>query len=467
MTPNTTEEARSQPVSPVVLFGVVACAALSIAAWWPGMMSYDSISAWRMTENGQYTNAHPVLYILIIAALRHVADTPASVLVFNVVVFSIGSLFLAEALRRRCRVVGWLVPLTLLLPFITNFIGILWKDTAMAACWWAAAGLGIYCREFGQSLPPRVRMLLVACAGIFFVVGLAIRHNALIAAPFLLVALILCMRPAPRGWLRRLGLLCVAGVLSIASTTLTNTVIDQFVEVRKINMINDLFLFDLAGISKHGHVNAFPVEFDEARMQKALNCYRPTDWNSYAHPDLCLFVMDELTLQGWYENNGLARHWLRSVTEYPRAYLQHRLTVFASLLRIDQEKSYGARYAGIDPNEFGLVHPEHAAYRHIQEYVTHYENSVIMKPWFWLAGNVMVIVILLVATPGRSAANHAVLVAGSGLVYLLCYLPFGIASDFRYAYWTIFSTLFAWWVLACCASQSLVAHVRKQTETPR
>src|SRR5690606_24780892 len=50
---------------------VGACFFTAFLALNPGLMSYDSLQTWRMSEdNAPLTNAHPVVYIVLLQALR-------------------------------------------------------------------------------------------------------------------------------------------------------------------------------------------------------------------------------------------------------------------------------------------------------------------------------------------------------------------------------------------------------------
>ena len=70
-----------------------------------------------------------------------------------------------------------------------------------------------------------------------------------------------------------------------------------------------------------------------------------------------------------------------------------------------------------------------------------------MRPWFWQLLNIIAIPVLL-----RRHAGAIDLAAGAvalgGTTYIMTYLVFGIASDFRYAYWAIMAALFSWAVVA-------------------
>ena len=72
-------------------------------------------------------------------------------------------------------------------------------------------------------------------------------------------------------------------------------------------------------------------------------------------------------------------------------------------------------------------------------------QNVLQPIWllslgFWLAVAILVCALAwpLRATPAGAFAFGA---TGSGVVYLLSFLPFGVASDFRYGYWCVLASL--------------------------
>ncbi|MCC2597696.1 hypothetical protein LKR43_15280 [Pusillimonas sp. MFBS29] len=423
-----------------------ACFLTAFLAVNPGLMSYDSLQTWRISDgSAPLTNAHPVAYILLLQTLRWLWDSPAVMVAFNIGVFSLGSLLLAETIRRRKPWLGYLLPLVLLLPFILNFIGVLWKDTTLAVCWWTAACIAIYACDHPSQRT--ARHILMALAYVVFAYGLLVRHNAVTAAPFVLTALVLlhlAQLPTIRKALMIFLLSCMA---SLSTLKVSTAIIDQVYEVRKIDMFTDLILYDLAGITRNSGTNAFGVDFTDQELQQAMQCYVLTDWNAYADPEKCLFVMNRHTDAGWYTNGQPLRTWMQAIRHHPLAYAEHRLNVFGSFLRIGTESSYWARYPGIDNNDLGIVHPQQPLFQAFQHYIGSVEDAFFMRPWFWLLLNIIAIPILWRRRAGAIDVAAGAVALG-GTTYIMTYLIFGIASDFRYAYWAIMAALFAWAMIA-------------------
>lgn len=395
----------------------------------PGIMSFDSLVTWQMSETLRLTDNHPPAYTLTLRLLRHLWNSPGIMVLFNVGVFSLGSLLLAEVVRRRSWV-GYLVPLTIFLPFVLNFIGVLWKDTALAVCWWTAAAIAVYVYDTKGS-----RHAPMAVAYGLFTFGLLVRHNAVTAAPFLLFALVVLHIGAAGSLKRGLAIFAGACVVSLVLLQGISAAISTAVPVRKGQIFTVIPIYDLAGITRNTGQNAFPIPFTPQEVQSIADCYQPNDWNVYG--DRCRFVLDGVVNSGLW--GKLTGPWLSAIAEHPLAYAQHRLTVFNSFLRIGYAEPYYILHPGIDENNYGLKHPEPGLFRAFKVYVLSFENWPFFRPWFWLLGGVATAALAL----QRGGTRGLVLacVAGSGVVYLLTYAIFGLASDFRYAYWSILATL--------------------------
>ncbi len=72
-------------------------------------------------------------------------------------------------------------------------------------------------------------------------------------------------------------------------------------------------------------------------------------------------------------------------------------------------------------------------------------QNVLQPIWllslgFWLA---IAILVCALAWPLRTrpAGAFALGATGSGIVYVLSFLPFGVAADFRYGYWCVLASL--------------------------
>jgi hypothetical protein len=133
----------------------------------------------------------------------------------------------------------------------------------------------------------------------------------------------------------------------------------------------------------------------------------------------------------------LTASWRRAVLAHPFAYLQHRVSAswqfFAG--RTLTLELYHAR---------DLAKMPLAGRRVFRAVVSVHDWLKAATPlfragfWLLLAAGVVAFAWRRRATPSGA---FAIGTAGSALVYVLTYIPIGVAADFRYGYWLILATL--------------------------
>jgi len=134
--------------------------------------------------------------------------------------------------------------------------------------------------------------------------------------------------------------------------------------------------------------------------------------------------------------------WWSAVKAHPLAYAEHRLTFLWTFLTgsnlvipvLDLDHPTRRIHAQ-NPYFMGLV----AAYITL-------EPTFVFRLGFWLA---IALGIYALAWPLRATPSGAFAIGttGSAIVYVLSFLPFGVAAEFRYGYWC---------VLACIAGAAAV-----------
>src|SRR5262249_36605045 len=80
-------------------------------------------------------------------------------------------------------------------------------------------------------------------------------------------------------------------------------------------------------------------------------------------------------------------------------------------------------------------------------------TTPLFRPYFWLliAASTLVLSWFAMDSPQRRFASA---VSASAFIYLATYVIFGVASDFRYAYWSILGACAALTALSACAWRS-------------
>ncbi len=133
---------------------------------------------------------------------------------------------------------------------------------------------------------------------------------------------------------------------------------------------------------------------------------------------------------------ALSRAWLDAVVKHPPAYIQHRLTFFKTFLF---GSHLGMWTTDIDhpPNTIFEDRPAFMTFKRLHDAL---QPTPLFRMGTWFAA-----CLLLCALGWRrrmTAEGAFVLgVCGSGALYVLSYLPLGVASEFRYIYWAVLASV--------------------------
>ncbi len=186
---------------------------LYLAAYFPGGFSSDTVYQWRQITGAMpYSDWHPALHTLMMAALLKLVDHPAFVLAVQELCYALAIGYTADVLTRWRVPKGLVAVLTAYLclnPAISNIMTFPWKDCtfAIAALFLGAQLLDVHFSQ-GETLSP-VRCLAL---GVTLSLCAILRHNgvamALAAGAWLLIAL-------PKKWKRTLPALLIAVLMTL------------------------------------------------------------------------------------------------------------------------------------------------------------------------------------------------------------------------------------------------------------
>ena len=335
------------------LIFAVACTGfcLSILAFWPGFMEFDSFDQYAQAIGREPLNDwHPVIMALLWRVLIRLHDGPQPMLLLQMALYWSGFLYLALQMLRRGRpALAWGAILIPFLPFLLNFSGVVWKDTHMAlAFFWAALILAFPRRSIGSAA---TSLLLI-----FY--GLAVRHNGIAAALPLLVL-----------WGHNFaGLFNVRHRIGAASlycrgrrdTPGPRQLCHRpFLAVEQTNPLHHQMLNEIAYIQCH---SGGPVDLLTLYPGDALKQLSPAD----RQIELCRQV-DELAAGGdtddIFEKEILVSPddddprifplWLQTLRAHASEYLAYRLIVYRTFLRpFSYLRPYYVFCDGKQPNQF-------------------------------------------------------------------------------------------------------------------
>jgi hypothetical protein len=399
--------------------------ALTLYIFYPGIMNYDARYVYLDSLKGFYGDWQSPVMTWLWKTIDPIAPGSASMFLLIVALYWLGIGTLSMALARRSLALAIALPLLALTPPLFAFVGIIWRDVLMAACWLFAAAL-VYAASQRQHRPIVVQAIALG----LIVLGVLIRPNALAAAPALIAYIVW---PREFSWKRAaLGFVPVM----IALYAIVQLVYYGALNATRQQPLHSIAVFDLGGITYFSGENQFPVTWS-AQEAEALRgrCYDPSYWNVYWNGD-CKFVMAKVEgEQKVFGTPALSRAWRDAIVKHPLAYLQHRLAFFRTFL-LD---SHLTMWTADIENPPKTIFEDRPAFTKLKGLHDALQPTPLFRMGTWLLTSVL---LCALAWRRRSSPDGAFVigVCGSAALYVLSYLPLGVASEFRYVYWAVLAS---------------------------
>jgi len=199
-----------------LLLGAITVYSLWLAAFWPGVMSIDSLKIWRAAAiPGLFINDHPVLNMLFYMYLMHFWNNIAVVPATQVFLASLLIAYAFFMLYRRGVSLPLLLPFYLLIVFsipVGLYNTVLWKDIpfALLVVFWGITLIRLNGKR-GEELAHLPVQEVLALFLLYLALGL-IRHNGIVYL-FVLPVFLLVIWPVRRRTvvMTLLSCLCIAG----------------------------------------------------------------------------------------------------------------------------------------------------------------------------------------------------------------------------------------------------------------
>jgi len=397
----------------------------------PGYYSFDSAHQWWMARTGALEDSHPVVMALIWQASRAVLPDPAGFFALQLLMLWSGVALVATALPVRT---FWRCVAVLTLGAWPPFLALqphIWKDVWMVSAFFWAVGALLH-----DMRNPNHAWRVLAIIALSF--AAAFRFNAIFGVLPLLLWLVQResqLRPALRvnRWARAgffAGALSAVGFLAMLPA--------YVVPVKRVHVWPVIALWDLAAVSIQTGQQQIPAPFlgRGAGIAELARDFRP---------DSNVPSFQSGAIHYWFEadfNNAerarLWKAWWTLPLREPKAWLAHRLRLFAYLLGLHQAEQpdtlvlmYGVVQLNDNPTLQVSAHP----WRESLDALWHRcVDTLLFAGWAYALA---AIVLLLVAVARRCHAAAAV--AASGLTMVLPLFVLAPSSEFRYLLWLVVS----------------------------
>jgi tetratricopeptide (TPR) repeat protein len=426
------------------LAGVALAAWLiTVGAFFPGVMSPDSLDQLRQADAWSYSTTQPPIMTLLWSMLNLVIAGPALMLFLQAAMWWGGWVLVIGRLvpaRRR-----WVQPLVLLVlgfwPPLFAMTGTIWRDVHMTLALLVAIGLLLQDPALGRER----RRLVVA--GLLIAYASAVRINAVFSVLPLAGWVVL---RAGRAWALQLPRRAALplGAALVLVLVLAGRVINPALASKLWYPVQNLRVFDLVGISTRTGENLVPPSLRNgidapasiAGFYSAFSCFHayygasPSDGRTIAETHLATTEDDAVLAE-------LASVWWHAVREHPRAYLAHRVAVFAANMGWSDRPLHYAYERGVPPNSLDVRwHPSWVSQRAYAAFDATLEHaSWSWRPWLYVWISLLTLVGAAVAWRRGTRVPAVFLVISSGILYTLPYLFAAPAADLRYHHWPIAS----------------------------
>jgi hypothetical protein len=423
--PESSDQSKQSLARLLPLLLVMAGFWLTLKLFEPGIMNYDARYVYLDGLKGFYGDWQSPVMTWLWRTIDPIAPGSASMFLLITGLYWLGIVTLSSALARRALMLGLALPLIALTPPLLAFVGVIWRDVLMAGCWLFAVAM-----VFAATAETKRPLIIQVAATALVVLGVLIRPNAIAAAPLLITYIIW---PREFSW-KRTALLFVP--LMIALYAIMQLVYYGALNATRQHPLHSIAVFDLGGITYFSGENQFPVTWSADEMEALRGrCYDPSYWNVYWNGD-CKFVMAKVEHeQKLFGTPALSHAWLDAVVKHPIAYIRHRLTFFKTFLF---GSHLGMWTADIEhpPKTIFEDRPWFMAFKRLHDAL---QPTPLFRMGTWFAA-----CLLLCALGWRRRMTpegaFVLSVCGSGALYVLSYLPLGVASEFRYIYWAVLAS---------------------------
>ncbi|NVO14834.1 MAG: hypothetical protein HXX10_12435 [Rhodoplanes sp.] len=414
---------RLVPALTVVLIAMSGFA-LTLAVFWPGVMTFDARFVLAAARAGIYGDWQSPVMAALWRAIDPLVPGAAGMLLTTALLYWLGFALVGLALARRAPWLGVVTVVLGLAPPGFMFLGILWRDVLFGSVWFLAAALAFV--AMSTRLPVRPALQIGALG--LVILGVLLRPNAIFAAPILVVY---ALWPA-RFEVRRTAILY--GPAGLALFGLLQLVYYGVLGAAREHPEHSLAVFDLGGITHFsGDIRLPGAWTPEEKRRLATDCYDPYLWDAYWYNRPCAFVMERLEQRdGVFGTPALTLAWRNAVAAHPRAWLTHRAAFTEQFLL---RENFTLWVLDLD-DKTRLALPDNHAFAAMLAVHDVLKPTPLFRVGAWL---VVCSVVAAFAWRRREEPSgaYALAVSGAAIVYVASFAVLGVAADVRYAWFAV------------------------------
>jgi hypothetical protein len=404
-------------------------------AFFPGLMSPDSIHQWKQLLQFQFDDWHPASHTLVIWLITRIWLSPAAMALAQILALS-GLIGWGLAKFARLGVpsaVLWVICMLFALsPVNGMMINALWKDIpyAISVLWLTLLMLKIIVSR-GQWLAERWVNILVLAIALVFVAFF--RHQGILVALGVVAILGVIYRSHWKQVL--LAFILAAGFLGIVRGPLYELLnVKRLSSMQRVLHVNAIPLHQVAAAIAAGT----PLTAEERLM---LDKILPMEkWRALYRCDLVnplIYNNPDINEEALWQHRGEFRDiWISLVLRNPGAVLKHQLCVGSLVWGVPPIYIHTVP-RNIDPNDLGLSTQSQwpAMNRFLTGLVNWTEKRNAIQGLVWLSALYLYVTLLLtILVAFRTKNPNWLMFACPALVQSACLFLINVAQDFRYQY---------------------------------
>lgn len=404
--------------------------------FYPGYMSNDTLAMFNAARGQTPTNMAPVLLGLVWRVLYNLTGKNSSMLIFQLAMLWSALCLLSiyaykksssKMLSLACLVIG-------ALPFVVNISGVIWRDNLMTFSLALAVAIFLFAKDV---VDKRKRAMLFGFIFALTLFSALARYNA----PFGVVPVFFLFAHFS-GYIKKIRWQFVATAGFILLTVMSYPVVDRILGVRGINNSPGLLLDDIIRVSQDKDINTIAMPEDLRLILKHIKQCSTEKDVLVSNIFICHKDGDDYGIL--YTNSDKFKSiWVQTIMNNPVRYVSYKMQMFMSVL-VPQTDYAFIWQSGIEPNSYGAQ----VQFQRLGEINYSYTHKVgyrylraTFEPWFWLVFGAVIFGLSMKRKTKHDLIIKLLIV--SGATYIIGYIPTGVATDYRYIYWSVFAIMFA------------------------
>ncbi|MET0752234.1 MAG: hypothetical protein ABWZ66_02625 [Pyrinomonadaceae bacterium] len=414
---------------------------LTIWAFYPGLMSPDSVTSFTEARQNSFTDISSPLMSYLWRFLDKIVAGPAPMLILQNAVFWSGCAIFWCATHKKSFRLGLCLILFALMPQILSQLPVIWKDVGLGAALFLSTAL-LYLADKTK------RKTALFASALFLFYGYAARLNALPAVlPLAIWSSFIFCRVFEIEKKRFLPV--VAGAIYFFAISLTVYFVSGGITGGKtVYPFQQIYLYDLAAISKERNEALFPEyvlengNFSLEKMKERYNERSVSDLifeNVPNQGDLPVLKLSSDAEQV----AALRQKWIENVRENPAAYLKHRGRIFAQLVGLSPSVTRPFWNLGFSENPPEFQREENLGARVLMKYFGLFQRpfpqTFFFRAFLWL----LLCGYFLFRAIKKKLKNDWEIVfvlSTSCFLFTFAYFPTTPSTEFRYLFWSAISS---------------------------